>query len=895
MSELLPVLKLIAAWIKTHSWLTAGIPAVLLAIWALFRDFLKQVWNKLQPPLVDATAAKIEHLFTRYPRKYAQHLYYRHRTFDVKGFSTQGPYALELEQIYVDLAVDPALLNPGQQSPISIPKPATTTANPATKSTGDSPDIFAWLLADPHRAHNFAIVGPPGSGKTTLLKHLALTLADAKKSHQHLKLTPVLLFLRDHSAAIAANPQVPLTELIEATLKDVPPPPRWFASRLTSGKCLIMLDGLDEVADPALRAKVVLWVERQRDIHGANRFLLSSRPNGYRQNPIDGFTLLRVLPFTSSQMERFVRNWYLANEIMAHQKNDPGVKQEATRGADDLLNRLQSTPNLQDLAVNPLLLTLIATVHRYRSELPGRRVELFAEICDVFLGKRQLARGLELDLTPAQKIRVLRVLAYDMMCRNAREIKASDAAGLISEPLKLVSPTAEPIAFLKSIEDSSGLLIEHEADEYAFSHLTFQEYLASLHIKEEGLLQTLTANVNVTWWHEVARLYAAQADASPLVEACLASNPPTLQALVLAVDCEEEALELRPDLRERLRLVTEEGLEDGNSERRSLAAWHKLARRLRDMTRLSDGVYIDSSPITAAEYQLFIDERRAKKEFRQPDHWDEYSFASGQSRKPILGIRKSDAEDFCRWLGETKARVWQYSLPTTGEIQSVRFSADPSPSCFLCDGPDAVPVLPIKRLQYRLTTASEIGPPSDGTRPTLSPPRAESRSSTISALNRARVLARRPGNVVDRALKLAGRAIAADVDVELPRDRAAARAVYASRDLDQARTLDRKFDIVRDPATGLDRALDRVLARDFDIARDFAIAFDLDIALEIALGRTLDLPGLGQYRALCAFYLNWFRLIQARSDGDLSDCKSLWTVRRRVTTTDQPSSRAGSQ
>ncbi len=504
MSEVLLVLKLIATWIKTHSWLTTGISAGLLVLWGLLKDFLKQVWSKLQPKLVDATATKIENLSTRYSRKYSQHLSYRHRTFDVKGFSTQGPYALELEQIYVDLAIDPALLNAGEQSPISIPKPIPAPANQA--KSGD-PHIFAWLLADPHGPHNFAIVGPPGSGKTTLLKHLALTLAARKP--RHLKLTPILLFLREHSAAIAANPQVPITDLIEATLKDVPPPPRWFAALLKSGKCLIMLDGLDEVADPNLRAKVVFWVERQRDIHGANRFLVSSRPNGYRQNPIDGFTLLRALPFTHRQVEKFVRNWYLANEIMAHQKDDPGVKQEATRGAEDLLNRLQSTPNLQDLAVNPLLLTLIATVHRYRSELPGRRVELFAEICDVFLGKRQIARGLELDLTPAQKIRVLRVLAYEMMCRNVREIKASDAANIISEPLKLVSPTAEPIAFFKSIEDSSGLVVEHELGEYAFAHLTFQEYLASLHIKEENLLSSLSRDISLTWWHEVARLYAA--------------------------------------------------------------------------------------------------------------------------------------------------------------------------------------------------------------------------------------------------------------------------------------------------------------------------------------------------------------------------------------------------
>jgi hypothetical protein len=126
---------------------------------------------------------------------------------------------------------------------------------------------------------------------------------------------------------------------------------------------------------------------------------------------------------------------------------------EADKGAKDLLARLRVSPTMQELAVNPLLLTLIATVHRYRSELPGRRVELYAEICEVFLGKRQAARGLELDMTPAQKIRVLRVLAYKMMCGGAREIPAGQAASIISGTLKLVAPAAEPLRFLQTIEE----------------------------------------------------------------------------------------------------------------------------------------------------------------------------------------------------------------------------------------------------------------------------------------------------------------------------------------------------------------------------------------------------------------------------------------------------------
>ena len=120
--------------------------------------------------------------------------------------------------------------------------------------------------------------------------------------------------------------------------------------------------------------------------------------------------MLDVRPFDSEQVTSFVQRWYVANEIKAQQRDDPGVRQEP--GPARATPRSPSRrAGISDLAVNPLLLTMIATVHRYRSSLPGRRVELYAEICEVSLGKRQQSKGIQLDLTPAQKQRVLEPLA----------------------------------------------------------------------------------------------------------------------------------------------------------------------------------------------------------------------------------------------------------------------------------------------------------------------------------------------------------------------------------------------------------------------------------------------------------------------------------------------------
>src|SRR5262249_19316196 len=147
-----------------------------------------------------------------------------------------------------------------------------------------------------------------------------------------------------------------------------------------------------------------------------NRFLISSRPHGYRSCPVSGAPGVELQPVNHHQVRQFVQNWYRPNETSAARKPDHERETRTRLDAEDLLRRFDNSQSLADLAVNPLLLTMIATVHRFRSSLPGRRVELYAEICEVFLGKRRQAQGIETDLTPAQKQRVLQPMAYHLMC-----------------------------------------------------------------------------------------------------------------------------------------------------------------------------------------------------------------------------------------------------------------------------------------------------------------------------------------------------------------------------------------------------------------------------------------------------------------------------------------------
>ena len=88
------------------------------------------------------------------------------------------------------------------------------------------------------------------------------------------------------------------------------------------------------------------------------------------------------------------------------------------------------------------------------------------------------------------------------------------------------------------------------------------------------------------------------------------------------------------------------------------------------MQRIDENTYIDDTLVTCAEYQLFIDKMREQGQRYQPDHWTSYQFPMGQAREPVLGVRSSDAEAFCKWLTESQGKEWKFRLPIQKETDA---------------------------------------------------------------------------------------------------------------------------------------------------------------------------------------------------------------------------------
>src|SRR5262249_32159211 len=152
---------------------------------------------------------------------------------------------------------------------------------------------------------------------------------------------------------------------------------------------------------------------------------------------------------TGEQVSRFLKSWYLASERHSTGVTGEDVRRRAEE--EDLLQRLNGALALYELTVNPLLLTMIATVHRYRGALPGSRVDLYGEICEVLLWRRQEAKKLPITLDGDKKEALLRGLAFAMMRRQVRDLPRADVLAEISPALRRMSWKLTAEQFLTDI------------------------------------------------------------------------------------------------------------------------------------------------------------------------------------------------------------------------------------------------------------------------------------------------------------------------------------------------------------------------------------------------------------------------------------------------------------
>jgi len=258
-----------------------------------------------------------------------------------------------------------------------------------------------------------------------------------------------------------------------------------FRHEMESGRCLILLDGLDEAPDPVTREKVSSLADNLLKAFPDCRVVLTSRPAALVGPAMPtGFSSAEISHLDEQAMETFLSQWSKALY--------PEAPDKAREHQRELSVALRARREIRRMARTPVMLTALAVVHWNENRLPEQRAELYESILTwLFRSRAQRPGRLKTDRCRKllQKL-ALAMFAHDPDEGRQRQVELHWAAeGVAGEFVPTREYTAVELAenFLRDEMVDSGITIER-GHRLEFWHLSFQEYLAAFEIA--GLLET---------------------------------------------------------------------------------------------------------------------------------------------------------------------------------------------------------------------------------------------------------------------------------------------------------------------------------------------------------------------------------------------------------------------
>jgi energy-coupling factor transporter ATP-binding protein EcfA2 len=371
------------------------------------------------------------------------------------------------------------------------------------------------------KEHNhIVIIGSPGMGKSTILEHIFLE--ECKQSENNLKLfsfsldpyednerriksIPILIRLREKDGNKDFNFKEEIKRILEISDTQM-------VSVFRSGRLLLLVDGLDEVAE-AFRAKACSQLMDLANSYRKNKVILTCRSTIVFQAS-QSFKFFEVANLDQKQQNRFTRNYF----SLAMKEPDSWIGRLLHNNSDindQKLNRkIQVSNRLSELAQSPLLLSMICIVYMDSGDLPEKRSELYSRGIEIYLkqwddyrvsqprSQSESYRKLKLY----GKKELLEELAYFMFSRESEytQISEDELVSFISENKKVTLD--EGYEILLGIAADHGLLIEPIAKQWEFSHLTFQEYFTAKWVLRCQKWDMLAAKIMNEKWREVIQL-----------------------------------------------------------------------------------------------------------------------------------------------------------------------------------------------------------------------------------------------------------------------------------------------------------------------------------------------------------------------------------------------------
>ena len=441
---------------------------------------------------------------------------------------SSGAVKAELERIFVPLEFECVMSEEDQKSREEIL---------------DKEYTIGKILSEGSRA---AILAKPGGGKSMLIRRLALAYAypaRKKEVDDHLpdeSWFPVYIRCRDLGEILPGSILDSIFSIINrAELSRYREAfERVIEEQLEQGRMLLLIDGLDEIADEKKRIRFVDQLYSFVNTYPSVHLIVTSREAGFRA--VSGKLGSYCRQYTIADLDE-TRIYQLSENWHRALIDNP---RQAKEDSENVCRIILQDSRITALARNPLLLTTLLFVRRWLGYLPTKKCQLYQEMIKLLLVSWNAGAHNKMDMDETEP--QLAFVAYCMTKAGKQTIRRAELIRYIAEarrvrPDLLGYTEISPAAFIVQVEERSSILIQQglEEDErgklepsYEFSHLSFQEYLTAKAISENWLpkedqqrpekvyLEILKKNSRKVQWREVIPLTAVllKSDAKPAME-----------------------------------------------------------------------------------------------------------------------------------------------------------------------------------------------------------------------------------------------------------------------------------------------------------------------------------------------------------------------------------------
>lgn len=292
---------------------------------------------------------------------------------------------------------------------------------------------------------------------------------------------------------------------------------------LAGGPSLIFLDGLDEVADPRSRERMLDRVNqglnRLTEVGAELQVVITSRPAqlGQAARLPDDFSRLDMAPLGPDVVRRYADKWTVAK----------GLDETRTDEVKTILNTKLDLDHIRELTKNPMQLTILLTlILQVGHSLPDARTDLYRAYVDLFM-TREAEKDAVVRRHKGLLLQIVEFLAWELQSQaeavgDNGSISSEDLRDLVSEYLQRAERDTSILneLFERGL-DRIYVLVQRVEGLYEFEVQPLREYFAAKYLYATAPMQSRWAQVvrgdrlqrfeaiaANPYWANVTRFYA---------------------------------------------------------------------------------------------------------------------------------------------------------------------------------------------------------------------------------------------------------------------------------------------------------------------------------------------------------------------------------------------------